>query len=141
MQAAEPEEFSSSSTEVELKGRGGEVEFGGARIRWRIDSKKAVKPFRVGVGHERFDADRVGGRVRLRHWQPGDRFEPIGMGRSVKLQDFFTNQKVPRDRRRRLIVAATGSGEVFWVEGLRISERFKLTKRTKRRLHWWWKQL
>jgi hypothetical protein len=56
------------------------------------------------------------------------------------LQDFFTNQKVSRDRRRRLIVAATAEGEVFWVEGMRISEQFKLTKATIRRLHWHWKR-
>jgi tRNA(Ile)-lysidine synthase len=59
----------------------------------------------------------------------------------VKLQDFFTNQKIPRDRRRRLIVAATSKGEVFWVEGMRISERFKLTNETIRRLQWRWKRL
>ena len=59
----------------------------------------------------------------------------------VKLQDFFTNQKVPRDRRRQLLVAATAQGEVFWVEGMRISERFKLTRQTIRRLQWRWKRL
>jgi hypothetical protein len=59
----------------------------------------------------------------------------------VKLQDFFTNHKVPRHRRRRLIVAATAKGEVFWVEGMRISERFKLAKETIRRLQWRWKRL
>jgi hypothetical protein len=59
----------------------------------------------------------------------------------VKLQDFFTNQKVPRDRRRHLLVAATAKGEVFWVEGMRIAERFKLTKPTIRRLQWRWKRL
>ena len=141
LQAAGLEAFNTSSTAVDLAGRAGEVEFGGASIRWRIDSKQAVRPVGAGVGCECFDADKIGGRVRLRHWQPGDHFQPIGMGRPVKLQDFFTNLKVPRDRRRRLIVAATGSGEVFWVEGLRISERFKLTNRTKRRLQWRWKQL
>ncbi len=141
LQAAWPAKFSASSTEVDLGNEAGSVEFGGASIRWRIGSKKAVRPVGAGVGCECFDADSVGGRVQLRHWQPGDRFQPIGMGCPVKLQDFFTNQKVPRDRRRRLIVAATGSGEVFWVEGLRISERFKLTNRTKRRLQWRWKRL
>jgi hypothetical protein len=59
----------------------------------------------------------------------------------VKLQDFFTNQKIPRDLRRQLLVASTAQGEVFWVEGTRISERFKLTRQTIRRLQWRWERL
>jgi len=39
------------------------------------------------------------------------------------------------------LVAATAQGEVFWVEGTRISERFKLTRETIRRLQWRWKRL
>jgi tRNA(Ile)-lysidine synthase len=141
LQTAGPGDFGVGGTEVSLAGRVGEAEFEGLRIRWRINAKRAVKPGRLGRGYECFDADKVGGRVQLRHWQPGDRFQPIGMGQPVKLQDFFTNQKVPRDWRRRLILAAAANGEVFWVEGLRISERFKLTKRTKHRLQWRWKRL
>jgi tRNA(Ile)-lysidine synthase len=93
------------------------------------------------VGGECFDAEKVGSPVLLRHWRPGDRFQPIGMASPVKLQDFFTNQKVPRDQRRQLILAVTAKGEVFWVEGMRISERFKLTKHTIRGLQWRWKRL
>ena len=141
LQAAEPEEFKSNAVDFELKGRAGEVEFDGARISWRIDLPKGVGRPKGGVGRECFDADRVGSLVRLRHWQPGNRFQPIGMPCPVRLQDFFTNHKVARDRRRRLIVATTGAGEIFWVEGMRISERFKLTKGTIRRLQWRWKRL
>ena len=89
---------------------------------------------------ECFDADKVGSPVRLRHWRPGDRFQPIGMASTIKLQDFFTNHKVLRGRRRQLIVATTAKGEVFWVEGMRISEPFKLTKETIRCLQWRWKR-
>ncbi len=118
VQAAEPAEFKAGGTAVELKGRAGEVEFGGARICWRIGLRRGVERPKAGVGREWFDADKVGALVWLRHWQPGDRFQPIGMGRPVKLQDFFTNQKVPRDRRRRLIVAAHGvTGRCFGWRG------------------------
>ena len=141
LQTAGPSDFSTRGAEVCLADRAGELELDGLRIRWRIDAKKAARLDRLGRGYECFDADKVGKRVQLRHWQPGDRFQPIGMGQPVKLQDFFTNQKVPRDRRRRLILAVAANGEVFWVEGLRISERFKLTARTKHRLHWRWKRL
>ena len=139
LHAAEVEEFKSNAVDVELEGRAGEVEFDGARISWRIGLSEGAGRPKAGVGQECFDADRVGSVVRLRHWQPSDRFQPIGMNCPVKLQDFFTNQKVPRDRRRRLMVAATATGEVFWVEGMRISERFKLTKGTIRCLQWRWK--
>jgi len=90
------------------------------------------------TGTESFDADKVGSTLALRHWQPGDRFQPSGMRKSVKLQDLFGNQKVPRPLRHRLTVATTSRGELFWVEGLRISERFKLDKTTVRRLNWRW---
>ena len=140
LQGAELDEFNSASTEVALAGSGGEVEFGGARIWWRIRSRGAVQRPAARAGRECFDADEVGSPVWLRHWQPGDRFQPIGMASRVKLQDMFTNQKVPRGRRREVIVAATADGEVFWVEGMRIAERFKLTNATIRCLQWRWKR-
>ena len=80
-------------------------------------------------------------RFLLRHWRPGDRFQPIGMSNPVKLQDFFTNEKVARAKRHELIVAAAANGKLFWVEGQRISDRFKLTNTTKRRLQWRWQRL
>jgi tRNA(Ile)-lysidine synthetase-like protein len=92
------------------------------------------------AGLEFFDADMIGSGFCLRHWRPGDRFQPIGMAQAVKLQDWFTNQKIPRALRRRLLVAATAQGEVFWVEGARISERFKLTQNTIRCLQWHWQR-
>jgi len=141
LQATQPAGFKAGGAAMELRGRAGQVEFGGANIWWRISSRSAVGPPKAGVGREFFDVDKVGPLVWLRHWQPGDRFQPIGMACPVKLQDFFTNQKVPRDRRRGLIVATTGKGEVFWVEGMRISEQCKLTKRTIRCLQWRWKRL
>ena len=94
-----------------------------------------------GATQEWFDADRVGSRVLLRHWRRGDRFQPIGMEKPLKLQDVFINQKVPRERRHELVIATTTHGEPFWVEGLRIAERFKLAKTTNRRLHWMWRRL
>jgi tRNA(Ile)-lysidine synthetase-like protein len=140
LHAVEPAVFETGNATVELEGRAGEVEFDGARIWWQIRSQGVVKQSKAGAGRECFDADKVGSPLCLRHWRPGDRFQPIGMPRPVKLQDFFTNQRIPRGRRRHLIVAATAKGEVFWIEGMRISEQFKLTKETIRYLQWRWKR-
>jgi tRNA(Ile)-lysidine synthase len=110
--------------------------WGGVKFAWRVLARKgAVRPH-ARRGTELFDADVVGERIQLRHWLPGDRFQPIGMPNPVKLQDLFVNQKVPRSRRKQLIVGATAKGELFWVEGLRIAERFKLSEHTIRRVQW-----
>jgi len=91
-------------------------------------------------GCEFFDANRVGAVVRLRYWRAGDRFQPSGCASPAKLQDLFTNLKVPRAQRHRLVIGETAAGEIFWVEGLRIAERFKLDNQTIRCLKWTWKR-
>ena len=120
----------------------GTGEFAGVRFRWlvragRLRGRTRLEP---EPGRERFDAGQVGHRVTLRLWQPGDRFQPIGLPGAAKLQDLFTNAKVPRAERRRRVLGVTGSGEIFWVEGLRIGERFKLTGATRRVLEWRWQR-
>lgn len=134
--------FSPARQAIDLEAQPAEAVFGGVTFRWRLGTARgrhSGRP-RPRVGREHFDADRVGRTVVLRHWQRGDRFQPSGMPRSVKLQDLFVNQRIPRRDRHRLIVATTAQGEVFWVEGLRISERFKLQPETERRLTWCWRR-
>ena len=125
---------------VELKGRDGAVDFGRLRIYWRLRSRKAPVNRRpkFAKGCEYFDAERIGSPGVLRHWRAGDRFQPIGMKAPVKLQDLFVNQKISRAQRHQLVVATTAAGELFWVEGVRIGERFKLDNRTVYLLKWRW---
>ncbi len=133
--------FREDRIDVNLGKSKGRASFGGATVCWRIRPGKLVQPpVAARSGRECFDAEQVGTSIVLRHWRPGDRFQPIGMKHPVKLQDLFTNQKVPRAQRHDLLVATTGTGELFWVEGLRISERFKLTKATNRCLLWGWQR-
>jgi len=129
--------FNASELKLKLQGRSGRAGFGGLKFRWAVRSFSGLRG-RSPHPAEFFDADKIGGQIMLRHWRPGDRFQPIGSKSAVKLQDWFVNQKVPRARRHQLVVAATESGEIFWIEGLRIGEHFKLTAQTKRRLTWRW---
>jgi tRNA(Ile)-lysidine synthase len=135
-----PAEFNANKLAVDLTGRAGNVEFDGVRLSWRLEAgANFARPHRQKA-YESFDADKVGGKIALRHWRPGDRFQPIGLRSSVKLQDLFMNWKIPRARRRELIVAAAENREIFWVEDLRIAENFKLTPQTRRRLVWRWQR-
>ena len=130
--------FDESTTSVSLTGKRGRGCFGGIEFRWEIRAARGKRPAPVALG-ECFDADAVGEEIVLRHWRAGDRFEPIGLGQPAKLQDLFTNAKVSAPERRRRIVAARASGEVWWVEGLRIGEPCKVTSQTNRWLIWRWK--
>jgi tRNA(Ile)-lysidine synthase len=130
-------EFNINELEVNLAGKTRNVNFDGGKFSWIFSSgSRGRSPHKKQI--EFFDADKIGGKIILRHWHSGDRFQPIGLKSPAKLQDLFTNAKIPRERRRNLILAATLAGEIFWVEGLRISENFKLTQQTKRQLVWHW---
>jgi len=68
--------------------------------------------------------------LTLRSWVPGDIFCPKGLGgQQKKLQDFFSDLKLPRSQRIRvpLLVAPEG---IVWVGGLRADERFKVSPST-----------
>ena len=58
----------------------------------------------------------------------------------MKLQDLFTNARIPRAERHQRSIGVTAKGVIFWVEGLRIGERFKLDKGTVTRLKWRWRR-
>jgi tRNA(Ile)-lysidine synthase len=125
---------------LDLAERPRRTEFESVEFRWEVQVQRTgARPAPV-ERREWFDADRLGSPVILRHWRPGDRFQPIGFPAAVKLQDLFTNQKISRARRHQAVVATTASGEIWWVEGLRIGERFKLTAATRRRLRWDWQR-
>lgn len=133
------EPFQSNFLALDLGGQAGAATLDDLHLHWKVIAQTGAR-LRLLRGCEQFDADKVGRHVVLRHWQPGDRFQPIGMASAMKLQDWFTNQKVPRPERRHLVVAGTATGEVFWVENQRIGERFKLGPETQRRLIWTWRR-
>jgi tRNA(Ile)-lysidine synthase len=131
--------FNAGELVLNLQNKAGRADFGGLRFTFSFKKENGARgrsPHQIGT--EFFDAEQVGAKIILRHWRAGDRFQPIGLRSPVKMQDLFVNAKIPREQRRKLVVAATPAGEIFWVENLRISERFKLTPATRRRLVWAW---
>jgi tRNA(Ile)-lysidine synthetase-like protein len=131
-------DFQGQEQGFDLEGRRGRLKFDGRWVRWRIQTKRRGGDWRAYIrdGREVFDAERVGGKVVLRYWRQGDRFAPIGLGASAKLQDLFVSAKIPAEERRRRLVAQAAGGQIFWVEGLRIGELARLTESTRRCLIW-----
>ncbi|MEJ7778631.1 MAG: tRNA lysidine(34) synthetase TilS [Daejeonella sp.] len=68
----------------------------------------------------------------LRKWKPGDHFYPLGLKGKQKLSDLFIQQKVPLNRKNDIGVLENGNGDILWVCGLRIDDRYKITAGTKK---------
>ena len=77
-----------------------------------------------------FDMDQLSGPLTVRRRQPGDRFTPLGMSGSKKLQDFLTDAKVPRHLRDSIPIVLSGD-QIIWLVGHRIDESTKVTRKTK----------
>jgi tRNA(Ile)-lysidine synthase len=74
--------------------------------------------------------DRYAGHWRVRNRRPGDRFRPIGVGGQKKLQDFFVDRKLPRQRRDTVPLVVDERDRIVWVAGFGIDEAFRVTDPT-----------
>jgi tRNA(Ile)-lysidine synthase len=75
------------------------------------------------------DAAKVAWPLFLRHWQPGDRFQPLGLRGTKKLQDFFVDSKIPRSMRQEIIIVCD-TEKICWIVGHRLDERAKVMGET-----------
>jgi tRNA(Ile)-lysidine synthase len=89
-------------------------------------------PVFKGEGTACLDLDKISKPVSVRTRRNGDRFYPLGMEKSKKLQDFFVDMKVPGYNRGEVPILSDSKGRIIWIAGLRIDDRFKVTPKTSR---------
>lgn len=104
---------------------------GGAQFSLEFLPREGWAPPPDPGGMADLDADRVAGPLTIRPWLPGDRFQPLGMAGTKKLQDLFVDAKVPRPAREAVLVVLSG-GSIVWVVGHRIDHRFRVREDTRR---------
>jgi len=68
--------------------------------------------------------------LTLRKWRFGDKFMPLGMKGMRKLSDFFKDEKLSQAEKSQVQILES-AGEIAWVVGMRIDERFKFDDKTK----------
>ncbi|MBN1375297.1 MAG: tRNA lysidine(34) synthetase TilS [Dehalococcoidia bacterium] len=76
-----------------------------------------------------FDLSKAGRSLQVRGRKPGDRFHPLGMAHSRKLQDFMVDSSIPRTWRDTVPLVCSPS-HIIWVVGWRMDERVKVTTST-----------
>jgi tRNA(Ile)-lysidine synthase len=67
------------------------------------------------------DTEAVGTRLCVRRRREGDRFQPLGMKGTKKLQDFLVDEHIPRSERDAVPIFENDRG-IVWVGGLRLAD-------------------
>lgn len=76
------------------------------------------------------DAGKLADSVILRNWRAGDRFQPSGGRKSLKLKELFRQHRVPAGLRRGWPILESGS-EIVWVRGFPVARSVELTSETR----------
>ena len=69
--------------------------------------------------------------LRVRNWQPGDRYQPAHSSSPKKVQDLLPSKAVPAEVRAQwpvVVARLHGSDTVVWVPGFALSENFRETE-------------
>jgi tRNA(Ile)-lysidine synthase len=98
---------------------------------WRVQSDVASPGERPDGFKACIDMDASGSELTVRRRRPGDRFQPLGMNSTKRLQDFMVDAKIPSTWRDRLPLVCSPYG-IVWVAGWRIAEWVKVTEDTKK---------
>ncbi len=78
-----------------------------------------------------FDYDIIQHTVKMRHREPGDYLTIDKRGNTKKLKQYFIHEKIPREERNRIWLAADGQ-HIMWVVGYRQNQAYQVTEETKR---------
>lgn len=77
------------------------------------------------------DFDKLKFPLRVRHWWHGDRFHPLGLKGTKLVSDFFNDNGFTTFQKRNTQIITDSEGEIVWIVGHRIDDRFKITDKTK----------
>jgi tRNA(Ile)-lysidine synthase len=67
--------------------------------------------------------ERVSGRLELRNWRPGDRYQPVGRSGEEKIKTFFQEARIPLWERRHWPVL-TDDSSIVWARRFGPAERY-----------------
>jgi len=96
-----------------------------------IKEKKCYNNFLLKEKTVFFDAAKIDiKKIKIRKWRFGDRMIPFGMDNPKKLQDVFTDAKIPKDIRKKIPVVCEDN-KIIWVAGVKRSDAAKITGESK----------
>jgi tRNA(Ile)-lysidine synthase len=85
----------------------------------------------MNTGVAYLNADKLIYPLKIRTWQKGDKFKPLGMTGYKKLSDLFVDLKLDHFAKNKVLILENGNKEIIWVLNTRLDERYKITENTK----------
>ncbi|MCF2502788.1 tRNA lysidine(34) synthetase TilS [Dyadobacter sp. CY107] len=124
-------EASDFEVEIQIEENQKEVEFAGQCISIHKKSRNANDDLIKSRSSVSINYDKLIFPLMIRRWRVGDMFQPLGMnGRRKKLSDLFIDLKMDQFAKKNALVLLNGDGEVIWVVGVRLDERYKVQEWT-----------
>jgi len=108
-----------------------EYNWNGQKFICRVISIEEFQLSRVETTAQ-LDYDLLQFPLKLRTWKDGDQFQPLGLKSKKKLSDFFIEQKIRLNHKKDIGILENGNGDILWIAGFRISERYKISLNTKK---------
>jgi len=100
------------------------------KLECRIFERPSDFKFSTDLNIACFDADKLAFPLKLRKWQEGDVFHPIGMKGRKKVSDYFIDNKFSLTDKEDAWLLVSGE-DIVWLVGHRMDDRYKITKATR----------
>jgi len=97
---------------------------------WRLAINECEAVVNANRSEAILDAEKLHFPLSWRKWKAGDSFCPLGMDHHKKVSDFLIDQKIPITDKDSVTVLES-KGEIIWVVGHRVDNRYKITDQTK----------
>lgn len=102
------------------------------KLQFEILERSHIQSLKTEPNVALLDADRIKqSELKIRKWQQGDKFKPLGMKGWKLLSDFFIDQKLSVLEKEQTWLL-THQNEIVWVIGQRLDDRFKVTDSTQK---------
>ncbi len=105
---------------------------GKVQIHARLMESPAAFPKLVDEKQAYLDFEKTGDFIAARFFQPGDLFVPLGMRGHKKLKSYFIDRKIPRKKRYSIPILINAEDDIIWIYGERISDRFRVSDKTRK---------
>lgn len=106
------------------------VSLPGMDVKFHLRSRREKEELPRKTYAKYFDYGKIKGSMELRHRQEGDYFVIHPKGGKKLLQDYFVEEKIPREEREDIWLLCQGS-KVIWIFGMRNSEDCRIDNNTK----------